>query len=361
MKSIEGHARLLEAEVRTRAYARALRKSVRPGDVVLDLGCGTGVLGLLALRFGAGRVHAVDREPVIRIAQTLARDNGMEDRIRFHACDIRKLSLPEKVDLIVSDFVGADAVSHDLLEIHRAALPFLKPGGRVVPREVRILLAPVSAPAEHGRRIRFDGWAAEGIRMGTIRALASQRPLPTFRIRRLTAPVTAARFRLDDRRLSIRPVEFDASFRVSGRMHGVALWVRIDYAPGVSLDSWRGTHLLPLLYPIPEEVRMNREPVSVHFTFHRGGGATWRVRTPRHEFIQDTELGSDGAAISASLEAVPEPPEELRTFLPALKLMDGRRSLSDIARRLRLPSEHALGLVRRACLDFKVPCHEKSV
>ena len=60
--SIRDYGTMMADEVRTNAYAEALRRAVRPGDVVLDLGAGTGIFSLLACRFGARRVHAVRRE-----------------------------------------------------------------------------------------------------------------------------------------------------------------------------------------------------------------------------------------------------------------------------------------------------------
>lgn len=68
---------------------------MRPGDVVLDLGCGTGILGLLACRAGAARVYAVDEGKVIAIAKALARANGVADRITFIEGHSTRISLSE--------------------------------------------------------------------------------------------------------------------------------------------------------------------------------------------------------------------------------------------------------------------------
>ena len=64
MPSLAEHVDMLEDRVRCRAYAIAIRKAVRPGAVVLDLGCGTGILGLLALKAGAKSVRLHDRRPI---------------------------------------------------------------------------------------------------------------------------------------------------------------------------------------------------------------------------------------------------------------------------------------------------------
>ena len=67
--SLAYHANLLSDVVRMDAYDRALRALVKPGDVVLDVGAGTGVLAMLAARAGAKRVHAVESLPVAALAE----------------------------------------------------------------------------------------------------------------------------------------------------------------------------------------------------------------------------------------------------------------------------------------------------
>ena len=62
------------------AFAIAIASTVRPGDVVVDLGCGTGILGLLACRAGASRVYAIDSAAWQR-RRALASANGLTDRI----------------------------------------------------------------------------------------------------------------------------------------------------------------------------------------------------------------------------------------------------------------------------------------
>ena len=63
------------------AYRRALKNLVRPDDVVIDMGCGTGLLGLLALEAGAAKVIAVDRGPIIELARETFEANGFGDRV----------------------------------------------------------------------------------------------------------------------------------------------------------------------------------------------------------------------------------------------------------------------------------------
>ena len=88
---LQFHAFLLgETGERLTRFERALTQRISRGDVVLDLGSGTGVLAFLALRAGASKVYALEDTDAVELARALSAANGIEDRIvlqqrqRFH-------------------------------------------------------------------------------------------------------------------------------------------------------------------------------------------------------------------------------------------------------------------------------------
>ena len=80
MYDLIGYGSMIADSVRTDAYARALRDLVKPDSVVLDIGTGTGLFALLACRFGARHVFAIEPSNVIALARTLSRANGYHFR-----------------------------------------------------------------------------------------------------------------------------------------------------------------------------------------------------------------------------------------------------------------------------------------
>ncbi len=187
---LDEHREYLSDRARIDAFARAVTLMVRPGDVVLDLGSGTGILGLMACRAGAERVYALEYGPIVGLARQIAQANGFGDRVHF----IKELStravLPEPVDLVLTDQIGRFGFEAGLLEyLPDARRRFLKPGGRTIPSGVDLWLAPVEHAAqwrrvsfwEIGRPVsisprRAPSQAAPAIRCGWNRGISWARP-----------------------------------------------------------------------------------------------------------------------------------------------------------------------------------------
>jgi SAM-dependent methyltransferase len=140
------HRQYLADAPRLAAYHDALVATVRPGDVVVDLGCGTGILGLLACRAGASRVYAIDNGGMIAVAREVAAANGFADRIVHIAALSTRVEVSERADVIVTDQAGRLGFEAGVIEyLADAARRFLKPGGRLIPAGVTTWLAPIEA------------------------------------------------------------------------------------------------------------------------------------------------------------------------------------------------------------------------
>jgi type I protein arginine methyltransferase len=136
------HDRMLADSARVEAYWEALSKHVGPGDVVLDLGSGTGVLSFFAAKQGA-QVHGIEHSPLVDAARAVAADNGIEN-VEFHRVHSSRLELDVQADAIVHEQIG-DALFDERMVENIAELRdrFLKPGGRVLPNLVDLYIEPV--------------------------------------------------------------------------------------------------------------------------------------------------------------------------------------------------------------------------
>lgn len=138
---------MLADYVRTGTYQRAMFANGVDfnGKVVLDVGTGTGILAFFALQAGAARVYAVDASNSVKIAQKLAEANGYADRMTVINGKIEEISLPEQVDIIISEPIGFLLVHERMLESYVVARDrFLKPDGLMMPTTGSIVLCPFS-------------------------------------------------------------------------------------------------------------------------------------------------------------------------------------------------------------------------
>ena len=159
MYSLDQFAAMFSDKVRMDAYSAAIEQCVRPGDAVVDLGCGPGIFALLACKAGARRVYAIDVNGVVEFGRHLAAVNGLADRVEFLRGDSRQIQLPERVNVIVADVRGAlPLYSHGVRTLQDARDRFLVEGGTLLPSRDTMLAAVIEVPDRY-RRIT-ESWRA---------------------------------------------------------------------------------------------------------------------------------------------------------------------------------------------------------
>jgi len=224
------HRSLLEDTARTNAYRAAIEEVVREGDVVADIGCGTGILSMFACRAGARRVYAIEEEPVIEIARELAHANGFGDRITFIAGSSLDATLPERVDVIVTETIGNNGLDEQIAgTIAHARDAFLKEGGTIIPRAIEVIAAPVERPSFHER------WPSSyGLDFSSVREHVASlfHPLAIARSELLATPATIAR-------VDAPAVRGSASWVVTrdGTLSGLAVWFRASLTPQIAISN----------------------------------------------------------------------------------------------------------------------------
>ncbi len=110
------HETMLKDKIRTEAYQNAIlsNQHMFKDKVVMDIGCGTGILSLFAAKAGAKKVISIDASDMHEEAAKIVRLNGYEDVIHVifgkveDLIDANKLPLQkdEKVDVVISEWMG---------------------------------------------------------------------------------------------------------------------------------------------------------------------------------------------------------------------------------------------------------------
>jgi predicted O-methyltransferase YrrM len=238
------HFPMLNDEERNRAFASALRQQVRPGDHVLDIGSGSGLLAMLAIRAGAARVTSCEVDPLLAaVARQVIQDNGFSDVITIVPALSTDLEvgrgLAEPVDLIVTEIVDCGLIGEGLLPtLRHARQRLLKPGGRLVPRAARVAGAVLSCPS--ARHLNFVQ-ATQGLDLGAMNSLSTPGHFPlrlgTWPHALLSDHVEI--FHLD---LVAEPlVDGSRMLRLpiteSAVADGLIAWFELDLAEGITLSN----------------------------------------------------------------------------------------------------------------------------
>jgi protein arginine N-methyltransferase 1 len=153
MYSVADYGAMIADRVRTGAFVRALRTAITPESVVVDIGTGTGIFALLACRFGAKRVYAIEPSDAIQLAREIAAANGLGGRIEFIQAMSTDVTLPEPATVIVSDIGGTlPWFGRHIPAIVDARERLLAPGGTLIPEQDTAWVAVADVPDLYRRQ-----------------------------------------------------------------------------------------------------------------------------------------------------------------------------------------------------------------
>jgi len=141
------HIALLNDRVRTKSFIKAIRKTVKKGDIVLDIGTGTGLLAIAAAKYGAKHVYAMESSSIADIAKLNIRENGFKNKITLLRGTSTQLDIREKADLLVSEIIGNEPLGENILEVFSDSFKrHLKKDARIIPQRLKIYCLPLSVP-----------------------------------------------------------------------------------------------------------------------------------------------------------------------------------------------------------------------
>jgi SAM-dependent methyltransferase len=304
---IEVHRSMICDRVRTGAFRRAIDSVVRPGDIVLDVGAGTGILSLFAARAGAARVYAVERTTVAVLAQELVAANGFAETVQVIQGDIMDIELPERVDVIVSEWLGGFGIDEGMLAPVIAARDrWLRPGGVMIPRSVTAWAGLV-----HDRRLgetlgslRDDPY---GLRLDALVEMTVNEILYSGTFRHLeegdrrSEPgrlwTTDAELIPLEQAQAPHEAETLLPVRDPGTANALALWFSADLAPGISLSIGPGeppTHWGMTTAPLRSPVELTpdmvvRARVRTILARPMGTWTSWAIAMPGADWEEHDE------------------------------------------------------------------------
>jgi protein arginine N-methyltransferase 6 len=151
---------MLRDRPRMEAYRDAIMQNAAAirGKTVLDVGCGTGILSMIAAKAGAKAVIAVEASGIAAQASNLVKHNGLSEIVTVLHARMEDVELPDKVDVIISEWMGFYLLHESMLSsVVYARDRWLKDGGLVLPTHATIYACPVSM--DEYRKEKVDFWA----------------------------------------------------------------------------------------------------------------------------------------------------------------------------------------------------------
>ena len=349
MYSLRAYGDMISDRGRFDAYANAIARAVRPGDVLLEIGCGPAVFALLACRAGAARVYAIETEDVVHLAKQLASANGLAERIKFLQSDSRRTELPERVDVIVSDIRGTlPLFEHAIPSLEDARQRLLAPGGILIPQRDTLMVALAEADVYYSSLTAPWNLSMQDLDLSSSLSLILNENYGVrfTREQLLTEPKNWCV--LDYAAGVQKPGAANLSFRVvrPGVAHGLCLWFETQLFEGIGYSSGPGgasTIYGQAFLPWLEAVKVV-EGQEIQVELHAdlvGGDYVWRWNTRidipdsnRRHFRQSTFQGANFAPHSLrrrGADFVPSLSETGEAERWLLQAMDGKASLQEIA------------------------------
>lgn len=258
---------MIADRVRVDAYAEALRKTVRKGSVVVEIGTGPGIFAVLACQLGASRVFAIEPAEIIQVAREVAAANGCADKIEFFEQLSHQVALPTPADVMLSDLRGVlPFFERHIPAIVDARRRFLAPGGVMIPRKDMVWAAVVEAPKPYGEIV--DPWDKNALSQSLTpaRALAIN---DGQKVRVSSSQLLTERrlwTTLDYSTIENHDVRGNLEWTIerTGTGHGIVVWFDTDLAEDVSFsnapgapETIYGSFFFPWTQPVPLEERQN--------------------------------------------------------------------------------------------------------
>jgi type I protein arginine methyltransferase len=350
MYALRDYGEMIADRERFDAYGRAIAKTVRAGDTVLEIGCGPGVFAFLACQAGARKLYAIDSEEIVHFACELAAVNGFAERMEFIQSDSRKAQLPERVNVIVSDIRGSlPFFGHAIASLEDARQRLLAPGGRLIPQRDILKAALIEADDFYSKLVSPWSQSSPGLDLSPSLPLLLNGSYSSHfsSDQLLTDPQTWAM--LDYSVGAKACAAADLSFSVSraGTAHGVCLWFDTELIDGIGYSSAPGSRktvygqvFLPWLEPVAVQpaqqisMRLQANLVGEEYIWRWDTKICADAKSPARCFQQSTFQGANftpEALRRRAAEFVPSLSEEGQADRWLLQAIDGKTSLQQMA------------------------------
>lgn len=239
------HEQMLKDRARTEAYRDFVyeNKDVFKNKIVLDVGCGTGILSMFAAKAGAKQVFSVDNSAIIEKAKLNIKENGLDHIITCVRGKVEEIELPvPQVDIIISEWMGYFLLFEAMLDSVLVARDrWLAPNGIMAPSQTRILMAALDDEDLKDDKVNF--WNdVYGFKMSAMKEPSLNEAVVDFIKPNSVISSVVTLKDLPLQTITIKQLDFVSKFEIEIKRDGVVT------AFGGWFDTWftRDGHSIPL-------------------------------------------------------------------------------------------------------------------
>lgn len=292
------HRWLLSDELRTVAFRDAIRQAVKPGDVVVDLGSGSGILAFFAAEAGASRVHAIERQHMADAVALIARHNGYDDRVTVVHDYSLKATIPEKANVLVTETLGNFGLEEQIAGLTiDARRRYLAPNAILIPQRVVLFAVPVELPESFARFVEWWSETRYGVDFKPLRTFASNMVYAADVSERAHLALPSPIIDLDLRIIETADAGGHAVFTATrdGVVHGFAGWFEATLAPGIVISNPlpHDTHWQQAFLPLEHSLEVKRgDRIELDLESRDGREWRWRGKAGTQPFDQTTRFAA---------------------------------------------------------------------
>ena len=357
LSAVFGHYFMLSDQVRMKAYQRAILQVVSPGDIVVDIGTGSGILAFFALQAGAKKVYAIESADIIEEAKWLARKNNLDKKIIFIKGRSDQVKLKERADVIISELIGYFGLEENpdgfIIDARKR---FLKPKGKIIPSWFNLYLVPVESKKLWQDKVGFWNNDFYGIDLSSLRhdAVSRRYVVDCANIAHFLAKPSLL-YHFDSYKTKEVSRVFNGKFIINrnGAIHGLMGYFTAGLSQGIILSnssestptSWKQT-----FFPLEEMIvahRQDKVDYRMGMAFF-GHNIFWYWQTNIYrkgseiaKFFQNDFNIEKGKLGFLRQDFKPVLTPYGRITQKALSLCDGKRNIKGIVQILRREYPHA--------------------
>lgn len=267
------HFAMLNDGERTKAFQAALHGQIKPGELVLDIGAGSGLLAMMAVRAGARAAVSCEMlEPIAHVARKIVAENGMAERVSIVPKSSFELAvgadLPARADLLVTETIDCGLLGEGILPVVRHAKEhLLARGARQIPASARVKFALLESREIHRNNFAFE---TGGLDISLFNRFSTREYFPvrlaTWRHELLSAPALAFDFDFLGELPTSRAATIPVHLARGGTVHGVVFWFELELGAGVQLSNAPGntaSHWMQAVQCFEAPISLPAGPASV--------------------------------------------------------------------------------------------------